>query len=260
LTLQFTKFHGAGNDFILLDASNDDIADLDHSVIEWLCDRHFGIGADGLIILKPSGAADFKMVYYNADGKPGTMCGNGGRCITAFAHRQGITGKECRFEASDGMHTGELLDDGNIRISLNDVTEVKPMDDGYYLNTGSPHFITIREDIDNLDVFAEGQRIRNDPRFAEGTNVNFLEATKSGIKVRTYERGVEDETLSCGTGVTASAIAAQLHFASIHPPVEVETLGGLLTVDFVPGHVVSGVFLTGPAKQVFEGTIEIPGV
>lgn len=258
MILHFTKFHGSGNDFILVDGRKNDMKGLTQNAIERLCDRHFGIGADGLIILARSDHADFSMIYYNSDGRPGTMCGNGGRCLTAYARMLGIFDRKCKFEAADGMHTGEVLNDGNIKLSLNNVSEVKRLQDGYFMDTGSPHFITFRSSVSDLDVMTEGRKMRSDPRFVEGTNVNFLELTGDRIIVRTYERGVEEETLSCGTGVTASAIAACLHEKLLSPPVEVETAGGKLLVEFIPGPEVTGIYLTGPAIRVFEGNVQIP--
>jgi len=224
--------------------------------IQRLCDRHFGIGADGLMILNTSIKADFEMKYFNSDGYPGTMCGNGGRCIAAFAQTLGIYSERCSFVASDGLHTAEIQQNGEIRLSMNNVSQVRPIADGFFLDTGSPHYIEFSSDISAIDVFARGRDLRNNPVFPGGTNVNFVEIHNDSIRVRTYERGVEDETLSCGTGVTAAAIAAHINNPSIKPPVRVETMGGTLHVEFVFNESVTDIYLTGPAEYVFHGTIE----
>lgn len=259
MTVRFLKYHGTGNDFIMLDGRKIDMKSLTTSVIARLCDRHFGIGADGLIILTESEKYDFKMTYYNSDGHVGTMCGNGGRCIVSFAHELGVVNQACTFEAADGLHTATLLVDGSVKLKLNDVMEIQQLEDGLFLNTGSPHLILFRMQIADIDVFGEGRRIRHEARFPDGTNVNFVELTKKGIKVRTYERGVENETLSCGTGVTASAIAANHSGLHKGTKVDVSTLGGDLQVEFdqPDGGRVRNLYLSGPATKVFEGTLSV---
>lgn len=257
MSVRFLKYHGTGNDFIMLDGRDFDMESLTPDFIARLCDRHFGIGADGLIILAESEGHDFKMIYFNADGKEGSMCGNGGRCIVSFAHEIGVVNQACTFEAADGLHSATLLVDGSVRLKLNDVSEIIQLEDGLFLDTGSPHFILFRMQIDGMDVFEEGRSIRNEARFTNGTNVNFVELTSKGIKVRTYERGVENETLSCGTGVTAAAIAAS--YSGLHKgtKVDVSTLGGDLQVEFdqPDGGKVRNLYLSGPAVKVFEGRI-----
>lgn len=228
--------------------------------IERLCDRHFGIGADGMIILEPSQSHDFRMKYFNADGYPGTMCGNGGRCITAFAKKAGWIISNCTFEAADGIHSSAVLADGQVKLQLRDVKGVQKIEEGYILDTGSPHLVIFTQAVEQVDVLALGQKYRNDPRFREGTNVNFVEKKGDGIMVRTFERGVEDETLSCGTGVTAAAIASSLALGKNVNSVKVTTRGGNLQVDFRvdPGSQrYTGIHLTGPVTEVFTGELEL---
>jgi len=282
--IQFTKYHGTGNDFIMLDSRKNDMTDRSADTIARMCDRHFGIGADGLIILEESEGQDFRMSYFNADGKPGSMCGNGGRCATAFASEQGWIAQSGSFEASDGLHSGSVLTDKRVKISLNDVEGVKhlalsasdyPSLSGLanpascFLNTGSPHLVLFVDQVDSVDVFTLGRKLRYDPQFTGGTNVNFVERTDEGIRVRTYERGVENETLSCGTGLTAAAIAASLQWSQIDPPIKVSTRGGELEVGFkaVPGadnkeavrqdERFTEITLIGPTTRVFDGTIKL---
>jgi diaminopimelate epimerase len=260
LKLRFCKYHGAGNDFIMVDSRKNVMPDQSPTLISRLCDRHFGIGADGLIILESSEKHDFRMKYFNADGYPGTMCGNGGRCITSFARKAGWIISNCTFEAADGTHRSAVLADGQVKLELRDVKGVQKIEEGYLLDTGSPHLVIFNEAVDQLDVVGLGRKYRNDPRFKDGTNVNFVERTGSGIRVRTFERGVEDETLSCGTGVTASAIATFLETGKYGTSIEVMTRGGKLRVDFRPEpdkRVFREIYLTGPVTEVFYGEAEI---
>jgi len=260
LKLRFYKYHGTGNDFIMVDSRKNVMPDQSPKLISRLCDRHFGIGADGLIILESSKTHDFRMKYFNADGYPGTMCGNGGRCITAFARKSGWIITNCTFEAADGTHRAAVLSDGRIQLELRDVKGVQKIEEGYLLDTGSPHLVIFRDAVEQLDVAGLGRKYRHDPRFEHGTNVNFVERTSRGIRVRTFERGVEDETLSCGTGVTASAIAAFLETGTIGNSVEVNTPGGVLKVDFSPDHekkVFRDIYLTGPVTEVFSGEVDV---
>lgn len=256
MSIQFSKYHGTGNDFIMIDVRKNDMTELSSDTIKRLCDRHVGIGADGLIVLEESEKHDFKMVYYNADGKLGSMCGNGGRCIVGFARRSGWIDKECVFEAADGLHSASILADGRVRLKLGDVPGIKNLEKGYFLDTGSPHLVLFEENIDNLDVYNEGRKHRYSNAYPDGTNVNFVEIIKEGIKVRTYERGVENETLSCGTGVTAAALASSLESPGNNKQVIVSTPGGTLQVDFIQNakeNSYSEIYLTGHATKVFEG-------
>ena len=243
----------------MIDGRNIDMSILTNSMITSMCDRHLGIGADGLIALSLSSLADFKMDFYNSDGYPGSMCGNGGRCLTSFANEIGVINQVCTFEAPDGTHSASILVDRTVRLELNDVHEIQEMPDGLFLNTGSPHFIAFRLHINEINVVEEGRKIRTDARFPDGTNVNFVELTEKGVKVRTYERGVEDETLSCGTGVTASAIASYYSGLKKELKIDVNTRGGDLQVEFnkPEGGKVSGLFLSGPAVKVYEGTFNV---
>jgi len=252
----FNKYQGAGNDFIIIDNRNSIFNPDDAVLIKQLCDRRFGIGADGLILINRKPEFDFEMVYFNADGYIGSMCGNGGRCAADFAVKSGIAGNKLRFVAADGIHDA-LSEDELIRLKMNDVNEIRSVAGNYFLNTGSPHYVVFASDLNNFDVFNEGNKIRWSEDFRPGgTNVNFVEPENNGIYVRTFERGVEDETLSCGTGVTASAIASVLSGHFVSSPVNVRTRGGNLKVEFnVTGNHITDIWLTGPATFVFEGKI-----
>jgi len=253
----FYKYHGTGNDFILLDNREGRIR-LSKEQVAALCHRRFGIGADGLMLLENVLGADFRMVYYNADGGESTMCGNGGRCIVAFAKRLAIFDDEVSFIAVDGLHEASIEADGGVCLQMKDVNGMQRFEGHVVLDTGSPHYVQWVEDVNNTPVFEEGRRIRNLAEFAPGgINVNFVRlASGNHIHVRTYERGVEDETMSCGTGVTAAAIAASGedlgHFEyTIHTP------GGELRVAFlkVSPDMAEQVTLTGPATFVFRGEL-----
>lgn len=229
-----------------------------------LCDRRFGIGADGLILIGHSENHDFKMVYYNADGKEGSMCGNGGRCSVAFASFLGIVSNKAIFEAIDGLHEAKLLNGTTgmttVALRMNDVEEVTAGVHRYEMNTGSPHLVLFTGELDALDVFHEGRKIRYASPYTEaGINVNFVEKRGDKIYMRTYERGVEDETWSCGTGTVAVAIAAVLEgIADENSEIHIESKGGPLSVQFKKtGNRFSNIILTGPAMQVFQGNLSI---
>ena len=257
-TITFNKFQGTGNDFIMIDNRYSQIDPSDNKLINKLCDRRFGIGADGLILISNHSELDFEMKYFNSDGNLGSMCGNGGRCTAQFAFRSGIAGKNQRFLAFDGIHEAAINDE-IVRLQMSDVAKPQIIDENYFLNTGSPHYVIFTKDIDNIEVSVEGKKIRNSPSFAPGgTNVNFVELTGNGIYVRTYERGVEDETLSCGTGVTASAIASVLKEYFDTNSVNIRTKGGNLSVEMkVSKDKITGVWLSGPATFVFKGKIDV---
>jgi len=263
LVAVFYKYEGAGNDFILLDDRSDTFPDQNHGLIRFLCDRRFGIGADGLMLLRNQAGYDFSMQYFNADGNLSSMCGNGGRCITAFANRLGIIQKKTRFIAVDGIHLAEMTAPDQVNLKMSDVSEVERGRDYFFLNTGSPHYVRFLPAIDTLDVFSEGRKVRYSKRFkGSGTNVNFVEDNGESIFVRTYERGVENETLACGTGVVASVICTALsrnvQDGLFSLPVKV--MGGSLTVSIVKsGLKYSDVWLHGPATFVFQGTIDLNG-
>ncbi len=254
--MHFHKYQGAGNDFILIDNRSGTIQ-LNTEQIQKLCDRRFGIGADGLMLLNEAPGYDFEMKYYNADGLPGTLCGNGSRCIVRFASNLGIVRESYRFLASDGPHEAMLLPDGQISLQMNDVSQVEQSGNDLILDTGSPHYVRLVSNLDEMDVYRIGKSIRNERRFeAKGINVNFVERTDQPdrIRVRTFERGVEDETLACGTGVTACAIAVAVTDKT-GLPTTIQTRGGVLRVQFETKDFknFSNILLIGPAEKVFEG-------
>jgi diaminopimelate epimerase len=257
--IPFYKYQGTGNDFILIDDREGDFSALTQSQIAKLCDRRFGIGADGLILLQLQSGYDFRMQYFNADGNESTMCGNGGRCIVRFAFDLKIIGNSTLFIAIDGPHDAEVEND-LIKLKMKDVIDVRHIDDYFILNTGSPHYVTLVKDANAVNVFFEGKKVRNSLPFkAEGINVNFVEQQENGIKVRTYERGVENETYSCGTGVVASAIVNTLNKLSDGKHlIQVTTLGGELSVNLIrQGNRFNNIWLNGPAEFVFKGLVII---
>lgn len=262
MEINFWKYQGNGNDFVIIDSREGSI-ELSAGQIKKVCDRHFGIGADGLMILLGHPDAGFEMKYYNADGHLSSMCGNGGRCIAAFAFSRGIVGKETNFTAYDGLHKA-LINSGNrddrifdVSLSMGNVEEIIKENNYYLLNTGSPHYVEFVNDVANLDVITEGRKTRYSERFApDGLNVNFVELGEKRIFVRTYERGVEDETLSCGTGVTASAIAA--YFETGKKDYSIHTTGGDFRVSFSDSEgTISSVWLHGQVQRVFQGITDI---
>ncbi|MCS7037121.1 MAG: diaminopimelate epimerase [Saprospiraceae bacterium] len=273
--MHFWKYHGAGNDFILLDQRERQwVRRDDTEKVARLCDRHFGIGANGLILLMAHPEYDFEMVYFNADGREGSMCGNGGRCIVAFAYRRGIQKTHYRFWAVDGLHEAELTptqspQDFWVALHMRDVQSIQPWtgttaEEGqaFVLDTGSPHYVQWVNDLDRKDMVQEGRAVRySEPFRAEGINVNFVEPSPEGICIRTYERGVEDETLACGTGVTAAALAWHVRqgLASGAYEFPVLTRGGELRVRFTasPQGGYTDIWLCGPATEVFSGEIPL---
>jgi diaminopimelate epimerase len=261
-TLPFSKYQGAGNDFILIDQREKQwLHPHNEALIAQLCDRRFGIGGDGLILLQSKPGFDFEMVYFNADGREGSMCGNGGRCIVAFAHHLGIVQENTYFNAVDGPHEAKVSRPGWVELKMIDVADVEKGEGFYYLNTGSPHYIAFVEAVEKVDVVAAGRAIRYNERFkAVGTNVNFTEITQQGLQVATYERGVEDETLACGTGVTAAAIAFHLQKSGASGAFEVpiKVRGGDLAVRFrATAQGFEDIWLCGPAEKVYGGEIGI---
>ena len=255
--MHFSKYHGTGNDFILIDNRAGNIS-LSKEEIAQMCHRRFGIGADGLMLLETFAGADFRMIYYNADGGESTMCGNGGRCIVAFAKSLGIIGTEASFIAIDGHHSASINDAGIVSLEMIDVDEISDLGTYVMLNTGSPHYVLWVEDAEHSPVLEEGRRIRNEAQFSPGgINVNFVQRlSENRLRVRTYERGVEDETLSCGTGVTAAAIAAAGHTTGSFI-YNIETPGGNLQVAFRKWakNAAEDITLTGPATFVYEGIL-----
>jgi len=253
-TLHFWKYQGTGNDFILLDNRELDFPKHDTDFIHQLCDRRFGVGADGLILLENDDLSDFRMVYFNSDGRESSMCGNGGRCIVAFAKERNIVKDEALFNAVDGLHEAKVIGK-DVELKMIDVDCVEHIQNHLFLDTGSPHHVQLVENLGNFDVNGEGARIRYDMYGEKGSNVNFVEQQSEDIfSVRTYERGVEDETLSCGTGVTAVAVAMYHSGRTKGNTVNIRTRGGDLKVHFTKsGDVYSNIRLSGPAVKVFEG-------
>lgn len=259
MELKFYKYQGTGNDFVVIDNRQSLLSKNNTNLIKTLCDRKFGIGADGLILLESpeTKPEDFKMVYFNSDGKESSMCGNGGRCIVAFAHYLGIIKDHAVFTAVDGIHKATVSDE-LVSLQMIDVGGVEKREDAVFVNTGSPHHIVFVQEIDSLNVRELGSEIRFSQVYEkmEGTNVNFVKPIdEHTLKVRTYERGVEDETLSCGTGVTAAALSAYSTGVVEGSPVRIETPGGNLSVSFEPdGNGFKEIWLSGPANLVFKGT------
>lgn len=260
MQLTFYKYQGTGNDFVILNNLDGRYNGLGTEQVNFLCDRRFGIGGDGLMLLNKKEGYDFEMKYYNADGRESTMCGNGGRCLVQFAHHMGILKSSYTFLAIDGVHEATIQENGNVALKMNDVSSVQQEQNFFIVNTGSPHYVQMVEDVMGLDVFNQGRQVRYSAPFQkEGINVNFVEkqAEANAVIVRTYERGVEDETLSCGTGVTAAALV-NWHNENGPNKVSIKTKGGSLSVCFDKiGPAYNNIWLIGPAKKVFEGTITL---
>lgn len=258
-TIHFYKYQGTGNDFVIIDG-REHLPALTTEQIKFICDRRFGIGADGFMILLNKEGFDFEMKYYNADGREGSMCGNGGRCLVRFAYDRGIHRSQYTFLAIDGEHLAEIDEQGWVRLKMNDVKKVNEHNGDFVLNTGSPHFVRFVNDLNDFDVFTEGSAIRNNDTFRkDGINVNFIETIDDHtIFVRTFERGVENETWSCGTGVTASALMSA-HNERGFNQVDVKTLGGNLSVEYdrINEQEFHNIWLCGPATFVFQGSIEL---
>lgn len=260
MKFHFFKYQGTGNDFVIIDNRSGNYSSLTTKQINFICDRRYGVGADGLMLLNTKPGFDFEMKYYNSDGRESSMCGNGGRCLVKFAYHLGIHKSTYSFSAIDGTHEAEIDLDGTVSLKMRDVNKIKTVNGDYILDTGSPHYIKMVNQLDNIDVLKNGRSIRNSELFKkEGINVNFVEQlTDDEIAVRTYERGVEDETLSCGTGVTAAALACY-HNETGFNDVMVNTKGGKLNVEYdrVNDDSYRNIWLSGPAEKVFEGDMEI---
>jgi len=260
MKIEFFKYQGTGNDFVILDNRENKYSGLSSKQVKFICDRRFGIGADGVILLGKKDGYDFEMIYYNADGYEGSMCGNGGRCLVQFAHHQGMHKSTYHFTAADGEHIADIGIDYIVRLKMNDVTQVEQHTSHSILNTGSPHFVKFAVNVKDIDVVETGREIRYSKEFKKaGINVNFVESIgEDGIYVRTYERGVENETMSCGTGVTAAALVSA-HNEKGFNRVEVRTPGGSLSVEFdkLDEHHFENIWLCGPAELVFKGEMEI---
>jgi len=257
---KFYKYHGTGNDFILLDNRDGTYSDLNTEQRRFLCNRHFGIGADGLMLLNNSENHDFEMKYYNSDGSESSMCGNGGRCIVGYAKRLGMISDYAIFSAIDGVHRAYIDKDNIVKLKLNDVDNINLLAKDFKLDTGSPQYVRFVKSVNEVNVYNEGSKIRYDKQVSlKGVNVNFVEIKdENRIQVRTYERGVENETLSCGTGAVASAIIYSLKNNLSKSKIDVNTKGGELTVFFESiNNKYSEIWLQGPSKFVYEGTIDM---
>lgn len=255
--LKFYKYQGTGNDFVVVDNRQRVFDATCKPLITRLCHRKFGIGADGLILLNNHAQYDFEMVYFNADATP-AMCGNGSRCAVHLAHHLGIIGESTTFLAEDGPHEA-FIRDGQIHIRMIDVREVDILGDGYFLNTGTRHFVRPVYNLGEYDVVGVGRSIRYEERFQpQGTNADFTEIIGDIVHMRIYEKGVEDETLSSGTGVTAVALALSIA-ENIGSPVTISTRGGQLSVSFdrSDDNHFTNVFMIGPAEMVFEGIVSV---
>lgn len=261
MQLSFHKYHGTGNDFIVIDNRNEVVKASQNKLFKHLCNRRFGIGADGVILLQNHRIHNFEMRYLNADGFESSMCGNGGRCIVEFARKLELIKEYTDFYAADGLHEAKVVKPGYVSLKMSDVKKITFKGEDYEMDTGSPHYVQIVESISGTNVKDEGRKIRySETYFYEGINVDFVEVINPNcVSVRTYERGVEDETLSCGTGVVAATIAAGIrnnHFG--HYKCEVITPGGELhTHFFIDDNSIKEIWLEGPATFVFEGKIEI---
>jgi len=256
---QFFKYQGAGNDFIMIDNRDKKFDCTDTALIESLCHRRFGIGSDGLILLENAEDYDFRMVYFNSDGREASMCGNGGRCIVTFAKMLGIIDSVARFIASDGEHEGMVDENNLVDLHMIDVKEISSLIDGYFLNTGVPHLVHFVDDLHVVDVEIEGRQLRYDARFQPaGTNVDFVKIDDNQLTVYTYERGVEAETLACGTGIVASALSAAYKKGIEKGEFPVVAKGGHLRVKFEKQNgYFTNIWLKGPAEMVYSGVVEI---
>ena len=255
-SFRFSKYHGAGNDFVMINAIKTPVSLTDDEV-KAICNRRTGVGADGLIMVLPSENYNFRMKYYNCDGHESTFCGNGGRCIAAFAIEEGLAPQHIEYEAIDGIHKALVTKDSDnefmVSITMRDIENYDLNDERLLINTGSPHYVTRVNNLKDFDVRKHGAEIRNDKSISkDGVNVDFMEIIDNQYYIRTFERGVEDETLACGTGVTASAIAAALWYGGNN--INIRTTLATLNVRFEKsGDSIRNIVLSGPATHVFDG-------
>jgi diaminopimelate epimerase len=259
MKVKFSKYNGAGNDFIVIDDRKNNI-EINPWLIEKLCNRNFGIGGDGLILIKESKSTDFEILHYTSDGNLGSLCGNGSRCAISFAYKNKIIGKKTRFDAFDGIHNAEIINDNLVKMEMKINSDIIENEYGTWLDTGSPHLVIEKDNTDELDVNLLASSIRyNEYYKKEGVNVNFIEkVSNETFKIRTYERGVENETLACGTGSTASAICMNYLGKTQSNNITMKCRGGDLKVEFISNdNLFSDISITGPAKFVFEGQIDI---
>jgi diaminopimelate epimerase len=260
MQLEFYKYQGTGNDFVMIDNRTARFPKDDIKLIERLCDRRFGIGADGLILLENDSETDFRMVYYNSDGNQSSMCGNGGRCLVAFAKKLQVINDTTTFIATDGLHHATVEADDLVSLQMIDVDAVKTTPNYTFLNTGSPHHVQMVADLEQYNVKENGAAIRYGDLYGkQGSNINFVKKVdETTFSLRTYERGVEDETLACGTGATAVAIAMNATGETTATTIGLNVEGGKLVVSFEKkDDQYKNIFLKGPAEFVFKGTIEI---
>jgi len=258
MQIEFYKYQGTGNDFVMIDNRKNVFDKANLKAVQQLCDRRFGVGADGLILIENIEDLDFNMIYFNADGTQ-SFCGNGSRCAVAFAKHLGVIEKQAMFLSTDGEHEAWINDAGEVSLKMHDVENIEKGEGYYFINTGSPHYVVKVDDVAAINVKEAGAAIRYNERFkAEGTNVNFVKFADGELDIRTYERGVEDETLSCGTGVTAAALSLVDVNKLTSGVIYVNAAGGNLKVGFKrDGNVFSDIWLIGPAQYVFKGSIEI---
>ena len=258
MKLKFDKYQGTGNDFVIIDNRNAHFDMNNIGLIRHICDRKYGVGSDGLILIENHDKWDFNMVFFNPDGSQ-SFCGNGSRCAVAFAKEIGLIFDFAKFNSTDGYHEASINSNGLVKLKMQNVSNIEVSESHHFMDTGSPHYNCFRKNIDGIDVVAKGREIRYNKRFKEvGTNVNFIEQLSEGIKVRTYERGVEDETLSCGTGVTACALSTALISEAPSGEINVNTKGGDLSVSFTQTkNGFEDVLLIGPTKFVFKGELEV---
>jgi len=260
MQLEFYKYQGTGNDFVMIDNRANTFPKENTALIAHLCDRRFGIGADGLILLENDAETDFRMVYYNSDGNQSSMCGNGGRCLVAFAKKLNVIQNNTVFIATDGLHNATIDENGLVSLQMIDVSNIKITPDYVFMNTGSPHHVQMVDDLEHYDVKENGAKIRYGDLYGKaGSNVNFVkQVDATTFSLRTYERGVEDETLACGTGATAVAIAMNVLGKTDTKTINLNVEGGKLVVSFERnGDQFTNVFLKGPAEFVFKGTIAV---
>ncbi len=259
MKLDFWKYQGAGNDFIMLDNRTGTASKLTTEQIRFLCNRHFGIGADGLIMLENSPNSDFFMRYFNSDGRESTMCGNGGRCIVMLAYHLGIIGESTLFSAIDGLHEATIVSDSFVKLKMSNAQiPVQIFPNHYMIDTGSPHLVVFTDDVSTINVNLLGTELRYNKEISpHGVNVNFCQIENQTILIRTYERGVENETLACGTGSVAAAITSVVTKKINAIPVEVIAKGGRLQVSFEPtNNMITNIYLSGEARKVFYGEID----
>jgi len=259
MIFSFVKYQGTGNDFVIIDNRDKQFPIQNHSAVAQICHRNFGIGADGFILIESDDTSDFYMRYYNADGHEGSLCGNGSRCAIHFAKPLGLTTEKVVFRASDGLHKARFIAE-EVALELHALSQWEQREDALFLDTGSPHHVVFVTDVNAVDVAVKGAEIAHGaPYFSDGTNVNFVQVEDADtLHVRTYERGVEAETLSCGTGVTAAALAAHISKKTTSKTIQIQTRGGNLNVSFSPTtNGYESIVLQGPAAPVFTGNWEI---